>query len=55
MKDEHGFALLETLLLAFILVGFTAVMYSFHFAVQAEKILMARTEALYLAEEEIRA
>lgn len=53
MKDERGFALLETLLLSFILVGFSAIIYSFHLAVQTEKILQVRTEALFLAEEEM--
>lgn len=51
-KNEKGFALLETIVLSFILVGLSAVVYSFHTAVKTEKILNTRAQALYLAEEE---
>lgn len=53
MKNERGFMLLEVLLLSFILVGFSAVMYSYYSSIRMEKMIMAREAALYLAEEEM--
>lgn len=53
MKNERGFMLLEVLLLSFILVGFSAVMYSYYSSIRIEKMIMAREAALYLAEEEM--
>lgn len=53
MKNERGFMNLEVLLLSFILVGFTAIIYLYNASLRAEKITAARTTALYLAEEEM--
>ena len=53
MKNERGFMLLEVVLLSFILVGFSAVMYSYYSSIRMEKMIMAREAALYLAEEEM--
>lgn len=53
MKNEHGFMLLEVLLLSFILVGFSAVMYSYYSSIRMEKMIMARETAIYLAEAEM--
>lgn len=53
MRNERGFMLLEVLLLSFILVGFSAVIYSYYSSIRMEKMIMAREVALYLAEEEM--
>ena len=53
MKNERGFMLLEVLLLSFILIGFTAIIYLYNASLRAEKTVAVRTAALYLAEEEM--
>lgn len=53
MKNERGFMILEVLLLSFILIGFTAIIYLYNASLRAEKNTAARTTALYLAEEEM--
>ncbi|MBR3723705.1 MAG: hypothetical protein IKN12_13240 [Selenomonadaceae bacterium] len=53
MKKEHGFMIVETLLLSFIAVGLSAAIYSYGAAIRAEETVKARTTALYLAKEEM--
>ena len=53
MKNERGFIIFEVIVLSIILVGASASVYALRSVIRSEGVVMARSAALYLAEEEM--